>query len=110
MDEGADNDERDEEADDKADRDDAESNSAGTRHNLLAVLDELERGRAEHRRNGKKEAELGRGAPLDAEREGAHDRRPRTADTRDHRETLRDADADCGFDRHFGDTDDVGSF
>ena len=36
---------------------------------VVVVLDELERGRADHRRDGEEEAELGRGAPLDPERQ-----------------------------------------
>ena len=58
------------------------------------MLDQLERGRAEHRRDREEEAELGRGTALDAERQRAHDRRARAADAGDHRQALDEADAD----------------
>ena len=67
MDEGADHDDRHDEADDEADRDRPKPTPLRAGHHVVMVLDQLERGRAEHRRDGEEEAELGRGAPLDAE-------------------------------------------
>src|SRR5204862_4155400 len=64
------------------------------RAELVVMLGELENGRAEHGRHGEEEAELGGGAPLDAEREAAENGRARAADARDHREALDEADAD----------------
>ena len=72
------------------------------------MLDQLERGRAEHRRNREKETEFGRGAPLDPQRQPAHDGRARAADPRDHRQALDEPDADHGLERQFRDADDGG--
>ena len=48
----------------------------------VAVLDQLQHGRAGQRRQRQEEAEIGRGPPVDAERHRAHDRRARAADAR----------------------------
>src|SRR4029079_12952179 len=91
-----DHDDRDDEADDEADRDRAETHAMRPGENFVMVLGELERRRSDYGRDGEEEAELGRGAALDAERERAHDRRSRAAHARDHRQALDDADPDRG--------------
>src|SRR5438270_7454630 len=107
MDKGADDDERNHEADDETDTDRAEADAAGVGEQFMAVLDEFERGRPDHRRDCEEEAELGGGAPLDAEAKRSHNRRARTADAGDHRQALSDAGADCRPDGQSGDSDHV---
>ena len=70
------------------------------------MLDQLERGRAEHRRDGEEEAELGGGAALDAERQPAHDRRARAADSGIIARHWTMPTPIDRLDRHFGDADD----
>src|SRR5437588_8087075 len=109
LDEGADDHERDDEANDEANRDGPEANAACAAEKLVAVLDQLERGRAEHRWDSEEEAELCRGAPFHAEAEPTHDRRARTADPGNHRQALHEADAERRRDGQFRHPDDVTS-
>src|SRR3954449_4896434 len=96
MNERADDDDRDEEADDEPDRNRAEADTARACEQRIVMLHQLQRRRAEHGRDGEEETELGGGAPLDPEREPAEDRRARTADAWNHRQALDEAHAnDC---------------
>lgn len=97
---------RDKERHDEAEPDRTEPHAMPARQ-FVPVLEELERGRAEHCRDREEEAELGRGAPLDAEGERAEDRRARAADARHHRQTLQAADPDYLAERDIGHADDV---
>src|SRR5438309_12010061 len=74
MDESTHDDQRYNEADGEPDRDEAESD-ARARHDLVPVLEDFERGRAEHGRNSKEEAEFRRGSALNSKAKCTHDRR-----------------------------------
>src|SRR5206468_10890678 len=88
----------------------ANADAAGSGEQIMAVLDEFERSRADHGRDREEEAELGRGSPFDTKAERTHDCRARATDARNHRQALGDADADRGPDRQLGDTDDIATF
>ena len=64
-------------------------------------LVEVERGGAQHGRDGQEERELGRGAPVEAHDDGAHDRSPRARTRRDHRDRLAEPDRQRDA-RHLG--------